>query len=114
MVSVLSLGVFLGIYGFLIGGSSIETMREHPYAVKLVLVGSLFGCAGNCFLTKGIQYCRAGTGTLMRNIDVPISWIFGVVFLNEVPHVMSLVGSSLVISGTLLVGTKTLFQKYTK
>lgn len=111
MVSVLSLGFFVGIYGFLMGGSSMLTMRKHPYAVRLVLIGSVFGFAGTCLLNKGFQYCRAGTGTLMRNIDVPVAWFFGVVFLNEVPHAMSLVGSTLVVTGTVLVGTKILFQK---
>ncbi len=62
MVSVLSLGFFVGIYGFLMGGSSMLTMRKHPYAVRLVLIGSVFGFAGTCLLNKGFQYCRAAPG----------------------------------------------------
>lgn len=111
MVSVLALGVGGGILGALLGGASPSAMLADTHSLRLVLVGSVGGLFGSCCLSKAFSYCRAGTGTIMRNIDVPIAYILGVVVLGEIPRVGSLIGAALVIAGTVVVGSRSVFRK---
>lgn len=111
MVSVLALGVGVGVFGALMGGASPSAIFADPHSLRLVLAGCVGGLFGTCCLNKAFGYCRAGTGTLMRNIDVPIAYILGVVVLGEIPHFVSLIGSALVIAGTFVVGSRSMFGK---
>ncbi len=111
MCSVLSLGVWTAIFGVLMGGATMQPLKENSTGAFFAFVGCIFGVMSQCFLNKGFEYCRAGTGSMLRNVDVPIAYLLGLVFLNEVPHFASLIGSTLVIAGTLLVSAKQFFRK---
>lgn len=111
VLSVLSLGVGVTIGGIIMGGASWSAVRDHPTGFLYAVTGAVFGFIGQCLLNKGFQYCRAGTGTLMRNVDVPLAWLLGLIFLHEVPYLTSLIGSGLVLAGTILVGLKQIMAK---
>ncbi len=86
--------------GLCIGGAALPGFTK---GVALTLGGCVFGFFGQCFLNLGFQYCRASTGSLLRTVDVPLAYLLGVIFLGEVPHFVSLVGSTIVIGGNIVV-----------
>ena len=79
-------------------------MAEMKQGAILSVLAALFAFGGQCCLNKGLQLCRAGPGILIRNLDVPMAFILGLVFLGERPSWAGLFGSALVLLGTLLVG----------
>lgn len=112
MVLVLAQGVSITMYGVLFGGASVgHFVHDDPRALQLIAFGCIFGILGSCCLNMAYKYCRAGTGTLVRIIDVPFSYLLGVVFLGEIPQPMSLVGSVFVLAGTGIVASRKLFEK---
>lgn len=59
------------------------------------------GCAfcGQIFLTKALQHC-GGLGVMIRNVDVPLSYILGIALLGEVPTWLGTIGAALVLFAT--------------
>lgn len=86
--------------GGAIGPAGLVRMKEGALAA---FVAALFAFGGQCCLNKGLQLCRAGPGTLIRSLDVPILYLLGMVFLGEKPTWFSLAGSCLVLTGTIMV-----------
>lgn len=111
MLSVLSVGIWSFLVGVAMGGADPRLLFENPMQTAFVAVGCIFGVMSQCFLNKGFQYCRAGTGAMIRNADVPISYLFGVLFLEEIPNYVSLFGSTLVTVGTVLVSSNELLGR---
>lgn len=111
MVFVLAMGIGVAVFGAMLGGISPSMMTADPVALRIVVIGSLGGLFGTTCLHKAFRFCRAGTGTLMRNVDVPVSYMLGVAVLGEIPHVVSLFGSVLVVGGTCVVGLRSLLGK---
>lgn len=111
MVSVLSLSVATILVSAGLGGAlspaGLVRMKEGALAA---LGAALFSFSGQCFLNKALQLCRAGPGTLIRNLDVPITYLLGLLFLGEKPSWFSLVGSCLVLTGTLMIGVLQLLR----
>lgn len=107
IVFVLDLGLCSTILALLLGGASSTTlllMRKE--GIILVLVASLFGFLGQCLVSRGLQLCRAGPGMLLRNLDVPVAYTFGLVFLGETASMGGLFGSSLVLLSTVIIGLR--------
>lgn len=107
ILSVLSLGLGSIITSVTLGGAVgpgiFISMRE---GALLVLISSLFAFAGQCCLTKGLQHCRAGPGVLIRNVDVPLAYILGLLFLGEAPSWLSLCGSCMVLFSAVMLGVR--------
>ncbi|KAI0563139.1 EamA-like transporter [Gracilaria domingensis] len=103
---------------FCILGSSVVG-REHAISDaftnstgrNIVILASLFAFIGQCCLNKGLQMCKAGPGTIMRNIDVPVVYIVAIFVLGETPDTVRLLGSTLVVLSALLVGMSKLFNR---
>ncbi|ORY04723.1 hypothetical protein K493DRAFT_141409, partial [Basidiobolus meristosporus CBS 931.73] len=71
----------------------------------LVMVG-LTAFAGQAMLTKGLQLCPVGPGTLMRNIDVIFAFLFGILIFHETPNVFTISGATLIIGSTVALGLR--------
>ncbi|CAN8068488.1 unnamed protein product [Agarophyton chilense] len=107
MLSVLSLSMCCVIGSFMLGPVHVlSPIFTNATGSFIVLLSSVFAFLGQCCLNKGLQLCRAGPGVLMRNLDVPLVYLLAVVVLNEKPDATRLVGSSLVIVATLMVGVR--------
>lgn len=59
---------------------------------------------GQCFLSLGLQRCMAGPGILITNVEVPVVFLLGAVFLHEYPNFMSICGSALILSAAIVIG----------
>lgn len=103
MMFVLAMGVGVFVPGVLMGGVSLSAMTADAAMLRLVVLACFCGLFGTTCLHKAFSYCRAGTGSLLRTVDVPFSYILGVLVLNEIPQVLSLVGSALIIAGICMV-----------
>ncbi len=103
MGNVLAFGTGVTVLGLGMGGTT--TLAQEP--TKGVVIGTL-GCVsgfiGQCLFNKGLQHVRAGPGSVVRTIDVPLAFVLGVILLDEVPHVLSLLGAFLVVGGVAAIG----------
>jgi len=66
---------------------------------------------GQYLLHQGIQHCTSGSGTLLRNLDVVFSFIFGMIFFGEIPGWNSILGSLMIVGSNLMMGFKQYLQK---
>lgn len=107
LVSVLAFGIVSFITALFLGGAvSLDFILSNQTGFLLVVLSSVFAFLGQCFITKGLQYCKAGPGVLVRTIDVPILYLLGLLFLDEVPNAFRLIGSGLVLSAVVAIGLK--------
>lgn len=83
------------------GGLSVP-IREKPTETAIAVFACCLGFLGQCLLNAGLKFSRASTGTLLRNIDVPLGYCMGL-FLGEIPKFFAIFGSALVLIGTAIV-----------
>lgn len=78
---------------------------------SVLAVGSAIAAFfGQCFLSVGFTHCPAGPAAILRNLDVPLAYLQGMILLHETPNWFSSVGSCLVVLGTLVVGVRKIVQ----
>lgn len=111
MMSVFSLSfasiVTSTTLGGAIGPTELVRMREGAFTA---LLAALFAFSGQCCLNKGLQLCRAGPGVLIRNLDVPLAYILGLLFLGEKPSWFSFFGSLMILTATLMIGLRKIMR----
>eukprot|EP00171_Calliarthron_tuberculosum_P002442 IDg2442t1 len=110
LVTMLVFAAAVIVVGAMLGGASVSAFTENPTAALIMLATCVFGFLGQACVTKGYQHCRAGSGSLLRNIGVPFSYMFGMIVLHEQPELVSIVGSALVVFGALVVGIENLYR----
>lgn len=112
MTSVFSLSFACILTSVLLGGFiGPSGLIENKEGAINIIVAALFAFAGQVCLNKGLQHCRAGPGVLIRNLDVPISYVLGMLFLGEAPHWFSFVGAGFVLSGTLMLALRAVLRR---
>ncbi len=111
MSNVMSLGVFATMAGVALGGVSVHELTRDPRGIAFAVVASVCGFLGQCCVSEAYRYCRAGTGALMRNLDLPLVYIAGLWVLHEVPKLFAVLGSLLVVSGSLLLGLESVKRR---
>lgn len=105
MASVFSFGIAVTFLGWVMGGTkNLGALMSHPVGARLALLMCVSGFLGQSLISKGFQHCRAGVGSLLRNSDVPAAYFFAIIFLGEIPHPVSMLGSALVVTGTFIAG----------
>lgn len=104
LVNVMSHAMGASVLGLCMGGPNMDELKNNPRAVLLIAGACLAGFAGQCLFNTAFKYCRAGTGSVLRTIDVPLSYILAFLFLDEKPNLTSLLGSLFVVSGVVLIG----------
>ncbi len=102
LASVLSSGAFTLLMGLAAGGVT-DLFKSALNTGIAVAAGSSAFCA-QCWISKGYEYCTAGKGALIRNIELPLAYVFGIAFLGEVPNVVSVLGGTLILAATLIIG----------
>lgn len=103
MNNVVALGTGVMILGIAMGGTYNVT-RESPKGLLLAVLACFSGYIGQCLFNFSLQLIKAGTGSVLRTIDVPLAYTLGVLFLGEVPHVVSLIGAGMVVSSCAAIG----------
>lgn len=101
--------VFSGFMIALDSGNIRNTLSDNlgfNYQTSLLLLVGTTAVVGQCLLNRGLQLCRAGPATLMRNVDVVFAYIYGIFIFNEIPSLISLFGALLIITCTLSMGLK--------
>lgn len=111
MSAVLSHGFCATTCGVLLGGSSIRELTRDSKGVIVTMIAGLTGFAGQCCFGEAYKYSRAGTGALMRNLDLPLVYLVAVLVLYEVPKLLSVFGSILVVSGSLILAAEAMKRR---
>jgi drug/metabolite transporter (DMT)-like permease len=91
---IASLAIRVSILGFL------SDLAGGKVTGALLILQGIAAFAGQCALNKGLQHCR-GVGVLIRNIDVPLAYFFGIAVLGEVPSIASCIGATLVFGSVV-------------
>ncbi|KAK9759951.1 hypothetical protein K7432_016497 [Basidiobolus ranarum] len=94
--------LFSGFFTFFITTSSSIPNNFISWAVLLVIGVTAF--IGQSMQNKGVQLAPAGPIMLMRNFDIVFAFTFGILLFNEVPDGVSIIGTLLIIGGTLTMG----------
>lgn len=89
--------------------SSSSTVNEHH--LTPLVVAALAGFVAQACTNRGLQLCRAGRGTLVRNMEVPLTYAVGSITLSERPSSVSITGATLVVSSAVLVGVRRLMRQ---
>lgn len=118
MFSVLSLGLVGTVVATLLLSAEPATsgiLQGLGDAIRRPTVGLLLALQaavaflGQCLLNKGLQHCRAA-GVLIRNLDVPLAYLFGICLLGEIPSWWSTAGSVLVLGAVAGISIKHALQ----
>lgn len=74
----------------------------------IMLIAGIAGCAqiAQVMLTRGLHAERAGRAMAVTYLQIVFAAVWGVLFFQEIPDVLSIFGALLVISGTLLVARR--------
>ena len=101
LASVLSFSVFTILVGIAMGGT-IDLFKSASNT-GIAVAAALFAFLEQCSISKGYEYCTAGKGALVGAIELPLAYVLGVVFLGEVPNLVSVVGGILILAATVLI-----------
>lgn len=76
---------------------------------------TIIGCSISLFFcqlcrTVALQLEKAGTVSLIQSSQVVFSFILQYIFLNEVPNLLCIVGSSLILISCVALGIKNIFK----
>eukprot|EP00127_Corallochytrium_limacisporum_P000463 Clim_evm19s13 gene=Clim_evmTU19s13 len=103
MVSVFSFGLvstILSAPAALIQGAKVPV---GPVEWTYMIMIGLSAFVGQCLLNAGLQLAKAGPGTVMRNLDVVIAYIFQVTILHEKLVIFSVIGAVLITSSVVII-----------
>lgn len=111
MLLVLSLGMCSIPMTLLAGGlvTPAQVMDEWK-GPAFALACAVFAFIAQTLMHWGLKYTRAGTGSLIRNLEVPFVFVLAIILLNERPTLKSIVGSLLVIGSAVVIGLRQLFR----
>lgn len=112
MLPILSLGIGELLMSLALGGGmSLTQMMENLSGVAMALGAGICAFVAQMFMQTGLRHCNAGSGSLIRNLEVPFVYVLGMMVLREVPTVMRIFGSLLVVSAAGIVGAKQMLRK---
>lgn len=108
MSSVLTFGMFCFVAAFFLNDFKLFPLDE----LSALRRGGVAAAAGagfisfiaQCGLNLGLQRCKAGPGVLITNVEVPIVFTLGAIFLHEYPSMLSICGSTLIVSAAVVIG----------
>lgn len=108
MSSILSYGFFCFVGAVFLNNFKVFPLAQlsalqHEGLVAAVAAG-LISFIAQCGLSLGLQRCKAGPGVLITNVEVPIVFALGALFLNGYPGVMTICGSALIVNAAIVIG----------
>lgn len=104
MTNVMAIGICETLTGAAMGGiASTLSLRHNLAGLAVALAAGVCGFLAECLFANGMQHCRAGIGSVIRTVSVPLSYLMGLV-LGETSNVVAIAGSCLVLAGMLVIG----------
>lgn len=88
-------------------GDDVSQIFSNRQGALFALCSGLAGFGSQSFLNKGLQHAPAGPAIVVRSLNVPLTFVLGLVFLGERPSLMSLCGVVIVLGSVVAIG----FQK---
>lgn len=108
MSSVLTFACFCLVISVFLNDFKVFPLAEiSALPVEGLIAAIIAGIASfiaQCFLNLGLQRCKAGPGMLITNVEVPVVFLLGAVFLHEYPNITSIGGSALIVSAAIVIG----------
>lgn len=99
------IGCFLCV-PFLISLSEILSFAAHYPIMVICLLGlSTINFLAQSLLMYSMQFCRPGAALVVRSLNVPLSFLFGFVFLREKATVLEVCGVFLVLISVAYIGS---------
>lgn len=112
MPFVFSLALMSIAVSALMGGMcGVNDMLHNKEGTFVAFLSALCSFLGQTFLHHGLQRCRAGPGLLVRNLDVPFTYVLALIFFEEKPNLWSVVGSCLMLGTTGIIGWRQMLKK---
>lgn len=86
--------------------SSLHAYKWNSHQQYILLGIGVFSFLASMCFNKGLQLVKAGKGATLRTLDIPINYVFGALFLGELPNkIGQLVGCLLITVGIYLIVT---------
>lgn len=105
MTNVLAFAICEIFIGAAMGGvSSVISLTGNTRGFWITISACLFGLVAQCLFCHGLQHCRAGTGSIIRTVDVPLAYVLGLVSLGETSNFVAMFGSALVLARMIIIG----------
>ncbi|KAJ1645165.1 hypothetical protein LPJ64_003233 [Coemansia asiatica] len=76
-------------------------MPGSRYEWLMILLTGFATFTGLALLNRGLQLAPAGSGTLMRNLDIVFVFIFGITLFDEIPDWISALGATIIVGCTV-------------
>nr|CAB3266249.1 solute carrier family 35 member G1 [Phallusia mammillata] len=88
-----------------------DTFQLPCYSELLyVFLLGVLGVSAQIFLTIGLQYERAGTFAVLRSLQIVVVFVLQVIFLNDIPTLLSVAGSGLIFLTIVIVAIRKLYN----
>jgi drug/metabolite transporter (DMT)-like permease len=101
MAAVVNFNTYLGLT--IMSFWCCQNIHFNPTLFFNIGAMGLFGCLGNYFIIKALSLGDLSTIAPINAYKPIVALIFGMFFLNEIPSIISFLGMSLIIGGTLLL-----------
>lgn len=100
-----ALSVGLVVFSLIFGTvDSVKAIRTNVPGTLFSTISSTCGFGSQVLLNRGLQDAPAGPGVVVRSLNVPISFLLGLIFLHESPNFTGLLGISLVLCSIGAIG----------
>lgn len=107
IIPALSLFTFATVYSSLTGGiPSFSEITSYGYGTVLTLSASVSNFLAQVLMNLGLHRCPAGPALLIRNIETPLNYFLGILFLHEVPTSLRISAACLIIISTSIIGVR--------
>lgn len=104
MLSIFSLAVFGTILTALLGGTiPISVFFQIDLFTVMCFVVGVFSFVGQMTYNYGFRFCPASTGSVIRNLEIPSSYLLSLILLHDPISGIRLFGASLVLVSSVLV-----------
>lgn len=111
MLSIWSLAISGTVLTFFLGGAiSLSTLWNNHFLATLCFVVGFFIFVAQMAYNYGFRYCSASTGSVIRNLEIPLSYLLSLVMLHDPVSIVRLLGASLVLLGSAIVPVHKLLQ----
>lgn len=104
----------LSVFAFSLGCITMVAFtatKEYVYhvfhnrqGVMYAVCSGIAGFGSQSFLNKALQLAPAGPATVVRSLNVPLTFVLGLLFLNERPTGISMVGVGVVLFSVAAIG----------
>lgn len=84
----------------------VEQFFVYGAGLTTVTTAAVIAFCSQCCIAVGLQSCRVAPAVLLLNLEVPISYVLGLIFMNEGLSVVRVVGSALVFLSAVLIGAQ--------